>query len=414
VTAGRTVRAALVAAALLLGGAAAGAARAATEEVAVVTTPQGEIVWRFIPQAAPRHVKQVKRLIAEGFYDGTTFHRVIPHFVVQGGDPNSKNADRSDDGEGETTRLPAEFSERLHYRPGTVGMARDADPDSGSCQFFIALSDLPRLDTRYTIFGEVVDGLEVARRIASLPRDLNDNPIDRVPVTIRLDKRNVREGLASSDLPLTGTGEVLTGPDKPKPWDPKNPLWSAPAVARPVAGLDPAIAHARLDVSIGPDGGLLDVRFVDPAQPQAARLWALAQVFRFVPMTYEGQPRKTRFEIDADGGRPGPPTGGGAPLDAAAARADAAFTPPLPAARVTLSAGAKPPAHPTRLRLTIDAAGAVTDAAVVTGCGDAALDAKAVEAAKAIRFTPAARTRPGRNEPEPVASYLEVEATYGE
>ncbi|MCU0230342.1 MAG: peptidylprolyl isomerase, partial [Acidobacteria bacterium] len=96
------------------------------EEVAVVSTPHGEIVWRFFPEAAPQHVAYVKKLIASGFYDGTTFHRVIPHFVVQGGDPNSKNADRRDDGEGEgDIRLKAEFSSTLHYRPGTVGMARD-------------------------------------------------------------------------------------------------------------------------------------------------------------------------------------------------------------------------------------------------------------------------------------------------
>src|SRR5580765_6364267 len=193
-------------------------ARAGTEEVAVVTTPLGEFVWRFLPQDAPEHVAYVKHLIATGFYDGTTLHRVIPHFVVQGGDPNTKNDDRSDDGEGEADRrLKAEFSRRLHYRPGTVGMARDADPDSGSCQFFVALENLPRLDGRYTIFAEVVEGLEVARRIAAVPRDLNDNPLDRVPVTVRLEKRTVREGVASREEGAFPSGEVLTGPDKPRP-----------------------------------------------------------------------------------------------------------------------------------------------------------------------------------------------------
>src|SRR5712671_4872485 len=179
-----------VAAILLLSPAGVMDARAGTEEVAVVTTPQGEFVWRFLSQDAPEHVAYVKHLIASGFYDGTTLHRVIPYFVAQGGDPNTKNDDRSDDGEGEADRrLKAEFSRRLHYRPGTVGMARDTDPDSGSCQFFVALEDLPRLDGRYTIFAEVIDGLEVVRRIASLPRDLNDNPLSRVAIRVRLEKR---------------------------------------------------------------------------------------------------------------------------------------------------------------------------------------------------------------------------------
>src|SRR5262245_61827642 len=208
-----------------------GVARAGNEEVAVLRLPQGEVVWRFLPHDAPEHVAYVKSLIARGFYDGTTLHRVIPHFVVQGGDPNSKNADRSDDGDGEADRrLKAEFSPRMHYRPGTIGMARDADPDSGSCQFFIALENLPRLDGRYTIFAEVVEGMEVARRIAAVPRDTNDNPIDRVPITVRLEKRPVREAIVSLEQGSFPSGEVLTGPDKPRPWDPKNRLFPAPSL----------------------------------------------------------------------------------------------------------------------------------------------------------------------------------------
>jgi len=105
------------------------------EEVAAIQTRLGTILFRFFPGEAPGHVAYVKELIRRGFYDGTTFHRVIPHFVIQGGDPNSRDADRSNDVDGEADRrLRAEFSTRLHYRPGTVGMARDVDPDSGSCQ----------------------------------------------------------------------------------------------------------------------------------------------------------------------------------------------------------------------------------------------------------------------------------------
>src|SRR5262249_38819919 len=157
---------------------------------------------------APGHVAYVKELIGRGFYDGTTLHRVIPHFVVQGGDPNTKNDDRLDDGEGEADRrLKAEFSTTLHYRPGTVGMARDADPDSGLCQFFIALDNIPRLDGRYTIFGEVISGLDVARKIADLPRDLRDNPIERVAVKIRLEDREAPAKILS--LEAGESGEVV-------------------------------------------------------------------------------------------------------------------------------------------------------------------------------------------------------------
>jgi cyclophilin family peptidyl-prolyl cis-trans isomerase len=157
------------------------------EDVAVIETGHGRMVLRFFPDEAPQHAAYFKDLIVRRFYDGTTFHRVIPHFVIQGGDPNSRDADRSNDGDGEADRrLKAEFSEALHYRPGTVGMARDADPDSGSCQFFIALENIPRLDGKYTIFGELVEGLDVARKIADLPRDLRDNPLERVDMRVSL------------------------------------------------------------------------------------------------------------------------------------------------------------------------------------------------------------------------------------
>jgi peptidyl-prolyl cis-trans isomerase B (cyclophilin B) len=411
-------------------------ARAGMEEVAVVRTPQGEITWRFLPKYAPEHVKYVKHLIETGFYDGTSMHRVIPHFVVQGGDPNSKNDDRADDGEGEgDRRLKAEFSDRLHYRPGTVGMARDTDPDSGSCQFFIAIENLPRLDGRYTIFAEVVDGLEVARQIAALPRDLNDNPLAKVPVSIRLEKREVREGIASLEPSPNGSGEVLTGPDKPRPYDAKNRLWTAPALTRPPATSDPATASARLDVAIGANGKVLDVRFARADTPQAALLQARAMAWLFTPAQYDGAPRATRIAIDSDGSHLGPPTGGGAPVDldeafgtgagagvaAAAGGGDSAaagvasgLTPPRPAIRVTLPAGTKAPARAARFRLTVDGTGTVTDAALQESCGDAALDARAAEAAKALVFTPATRRNPAGKDPDPVPVYLNAEARFVE
>ena len=391
----------------------AASARAGNEEVAVLRLPQGEIVWRFLPHDAPEHVAYVKSLIARGFYDGTTLHRVIPHFVVQGGDPNSKNDDRSDDGDGEADRrLKAEFSERLHYRPGTVGMARDPDPDSGSCQYFIALENLPRLDNRYTIFAEVVEGLEVARRAASVPRDLNDNPLKRVPVTIRLEKRNVRDGVASREPGPWTSGEVLTGPDKPRPWDPANRLWKTPVLAK--AGLrgEGEAAATRLEVSVGTDGKVIDVRLPDPGVADAERLQAIPGTWVFEPPLYDGKPQKTRFEIRANGKDPSACTGGGAPVDLAALQGTGTIAAPRPAVRVTLPAGAKPPARPTRLRVTVGADGAVSDAAVQESCGDATLDAAAAEGARALVFAPAMRRRPGKTEPEPAAVYLDVESRF--
>ena len=277
----------------------------AEEEVAVVATPQGEIVWRFLADAAPGHVAYVKELIGRGFYDGTTFHRVIPHFVVQGGDPNSKNASRADDGDGEgDRRLQAEFSATLHYRPGTVGMARDTDPDSGSCQFFIALENLPRLDGKYTIFGEVISGLEVAKKIADLPRDLNDNPLAPVPVKVTLARRAVPARVLSREAG-EGSGELLTGPDKPKPFDPADPKWTTPAPRAPLAAA--GSAGVRLDLALDETGRVIDVRFADPVTEGAAGVAKKVRAWTFAPATYEELPAKVRIGIDATGKNLGPP-----------------------------------------------------------------------------------------------------------
>jgi peptidyl-prolyl cis-trans isomerase B (cyclophilin B) len=283
----------------------AAAAAAAGDEVAVVSTPMGEIVWRFLPDAAPGHVAYVKKLIGRGFYDGTTFHRVIPHFVVQGGDPNSKNDTRADDGEGEADlRLKAEFSTALHYRPGTVGMARDTDPDSGSCQFFIALENLPRLDGKYTIFGEVIAGLDVAKRIAGVPRDVNDNPLEPIPVKVTLARRALPKAVLSREAG-EGSGELLTGPDKPKPYDPADPKWTAPEPQGPLAAVGPE--WVRLDLALDAEGRVIDVRFADPATEDAAAIAKAARAWTFEPARYEDLPVKVRIGIDATGKNLGAP-----------------------------------------------------------------------------------------------------------
>jgi peptidyl-prolyl cis-trans isomerase B (cyclophilin B) len=125
---------------------------------------------------APETVRNFVKLAKDEFYDGTLFHRIIPGFMIQGGDPNTKNSDKSTWGQGGPGyNLKAEFNSRSHLR-GIVSMARATDPDSAGSQFFIVTSDSTFLDRQYTVFGEVVEGMEVADKIVNLPRDGNDCP----------------------------------------------------------------------------------------------------------------------------------------------------------------------------------------------------------------------------------------------
>jgi peptidyl-prolyl cis-trans isomerase B (cyclophilin B) len=150
------------------------------KEVAVMQTNMGKIVLEFFPNAAPKHVQNFKKLARSGFYDGTHFHRVIPGFMIQGGDPNSKDNDRSNDGTGNSgTFIPAEFSSISHKR-GILSMARASDPNSASCQFFIVVKDSPFLDHQYSVFGRVIEGMDVADKIVNVKRDDRDNPINPV------------------------------------------------------------------------------------------------------------------------------------------------------------------------------------------------------------------------------------------
>jgi peptidyl-prolyl cis-trans isomerase B (cyclophilin B) len=150
------------------------------KDVAIIETKFGRIVFEFFPEVAPKHCEAFKKLADSGFYDGTTFHRVIPGFMIQGGDPNSKDDDRRNDGTGNPGyTLPAEFNDKPHLR-GTVSMARTNDPNSAGCQFFICVAPTPHLDRQYTVFGQVTEGLEVVDRIVSVPRDQADNPLEPV------------------------------------------------------------------------------------------------------------------------------------------------------------------------------------------------------------------------------------------
>ncbi|MBF0170453.1 MAG: peptidylprolyl isomerase, partial [Nitrospinae bacterium] len=150
------------------------------QEVAVLSTRHGDIVIRFHDDLAPEHVKSFKKLVKEGFYNGTSFHRVIPGFMIQGGDPVSKDAkNRSMHGTGGPGyTIKAEFSKKKHSR-GIVSAARSMDPDSAGSQFFICVADSPWLDGQYSVFGEVASGMDVADKIVNEPRDARDNPNER-------------------------------------------------------------------------------------------------------------------------------------------------------------------------------------------------------------------------------------------
>ena len=142
----------------------------------IVKTSFGNIKFNLLPDIATETVRNFSQLAKSGFYNGTLFHRIIPGFMIQGGDPNTKNSDKSTWGQGGPGyNLKAEFNTRSHLR-GIVSMARATDPDSAGSQFFIVTSDSTFLDRQYTVFGEVVEGIEVADKIVNLPRDGNDCP----------------------------------------------------------------------------------------------------------------------------------------------------------------------------------------------------------------------------------------------
>tara|TARA_B100001123_G_scaffold104424_1_gene121058 strand:- start:3112 stop:3786 length:675 start_codon:yes stop_codon:yes gene_type:complete len=155
--------------------------------IAVIDTNFGNIVIQLRPDVAPGHVENFVKLAQDGFYDGTTFHRVIPDFMIQGGDPNSKDEDRSNDGQGGPGyTINAEFSDVPHKR-GILSMARAQDPNSAGSQFFIVVADSNFLDGQYSVFGEVIEGMDVADKIVNVQRDGMDNPLEKVTmkVTIR-------------------------------------------------------------------------------------------------------------------------------------------------------------------------------------------------------------------------------------
>ncbi len=153
------------------------------DKVAELHTTAGEIDIRFFPDVAPNHVKNFIDLAEKGFYNGTKFHRVIPGFMIQGGDPNTVSGARSTWGIGGSGKnVPAEFNTVKHKR-GIVSMARSNDPDSASSQFFIMVADYPSLDGKYSVFGKVTKGMDVADKIVNAPTESQDRPTNPTAIT---------------------------------------------------------------------------------------------------------------------------------------------------------------------------------------------------------------------------------------
>ena len=173
-------------------------------EVAVISTKYGDMIVEFYPDVAPMHVESFVALANEQYFDGTTFHRVIPDFVIQGGDPNSKLENRSlhgtggragkffgigDENDSSTWLIPQEFNSIAHEK-GVLSMARTNDPNSASSQFFVCHGDPSFLDNNYTVFGKVIQGLEVIDSIANVEKDMNDNPLEKIEMTVKMMKRS--------------------------------------------------------------------------------------------------------------------------------------------------------------------------------------------------------------------------------
>ena len=148
-----------------------------------IETNHGKISFELLPDLAPETVRNFEKLTKDGFYDGTLFHRVIPGFMIQGGDPNTKTDNKGSWGMGGPGyNVKAEFSSRSHLR-GIVSMARAQDPDSAGSQFFIVTSDSALLDRQYTVFGQVKEGMDVADKIVNMNKDGNDCPLEKVVMT---------------------------------------------------------------------------------------------------------------------------------------------------------------------------------------------------------------------------------------
>ncbi|MCX8112039.1 MAG: peptidylprolyl isomerase [Bacteroidia bacterium] len=169
------------------------------DTLAVIETAYGAIRLQLYHKT-PQHRANFIKLAKEGFFDGTTFHRVVPGFVIQGGDPNSKDSDPNNDGMGGPGyTIPAELDAELKHIRGAVGAARLGDAvnpsrASNGSQFYIVIAEkgTPFLDGGYTVFGQVLEGMEVADKIAAVQRDGRDRPLQAIPMKVRLERHKVK------------------------------------------------------------------------------------------------------------------------------------------------------------------------------------------------------------------------------
>ncbi len=152
----------------------------------ILETTLGDITIELFPEDAPKHVENFKKLVKDKYYEGCTFHRVIPGFMIQGGDPNSKDEDRSNDGTGGPGyTIPAEI--KLNHVKGSLAAARLGDGvnpkrESSGSQFYIVTGEASWLDGQYTVYGKVISGMDIAEKIQNVKRDSRDNPIEKVVI----------------------------------------------------------------------------------------------------------------------------------------------------------------------------------------------------------------------------------------
>ncbi|MFN0108481.1 MAG: peptidylprolyl isomerase [Blastocatellia bacterium] len=157
---------------------------ATSDTIATIDTGLGVIKVKLFPDVAPKHIENFKKLAKEGFFNGTAFHRAVPNLLIQGGDPNTRSGDRESWGMGAPGQqnVPAEFNDRP-FKRGVLGMARrGGDVNSATSQFFICLRDFPQWNGQYTVFGEVVEGIEVVDKIATQPTDQSQRLLNKVVV----------------------------------------------------------------------------------------------------------------------------------------------------------------------------------------------------------------------------------------
>jgi peptidyl-prolyl cis-trans isomerase B (cyclophilin B) len=161
-------------------------------EVDVIKTSEGDMVVQFWTDAAPKTIQNFKKLARSGFYDGTIFHRIVKGFMIQGGDPLSKDPNKENlyGTGGPGYKIKAEFNDHPHER-GVISMAREPDPDSAGSQFFICLAPVPRLDHQYTTFGKVIKGTDALEKIGDTPVEMAHGEMSKPTKRVVINKIDI-------------------------------------------------------------------------------------------------------------------------------------------------------------------------------------------------------------------------------